>query len=154
MLVFLQKQMRNGRTDDIDFKVAALRVYLGLGGPGPLDRAFARKWMAAEWAVLYPGAPKPRLRADLDRHFAALLDQPVQPVALDATLIGDVRAQMQKTRWPRAPTPCCATAPAPPAAGLDGGGQGRGRRRTRLHPRVATPPLSAGIPGFYTRDGY
>ncbi len=32
VLVFLQKQMRNGRDDDFDFKISALKVYLGLGG--------------------------------------------------------------------------------------------------------------------------
>ena len=55
VLVFLQKQMRNGRDDDFDFKISALKVYLGLGGQAALDRDFTRKWMHAEWAVLYAG---------------------------------------------------------------------------------------------------
>ena len=154
VLVFLQKQMRNGRTDDTDFKVAALRVYLGLGGAGPLDRAFATKWMAAEWQVLYPGADAVAKRADLDRHFAALLDQPVQPVGLDATLISDVRSQIQKI--PLAARAYAVLRDGPAAAKLPSWtvADKVGAAGERAFTRVSHAPLSAGIPGFYTRDGY
>ncbi len=155
VLVFLQKQMRNGRDDDFDFKVSALKVYLGLGGQGPLDRAFARTWMQAEWSVLYPGDTNTGLRQDLDSHLAALLGQPtIQPVALDAALIGDVRAQVQKT--PLAARAYALLRDGPEAARLPTWTveDKAGAAVDRAFKRVSNAPLTAGIPGFYTRDGY
>ena len=154
VLVFLQNQMRNGREDDYDFKISALRVYLGLGGQAAMDRDFTRKWMHAEWAVLYPGDSNATRRADLDQHFAALLGQSNQPVALDAALIGDVRRQVQKV-------PLAARA----YALLRDGAEAQrlspwtvedkaGAVVDRAFIRVSNAPLTQGIPGFYTRDGY
>ena len=154
MLVLLQRQMRNGREDDFDYKVSALKVYLGLGGQGALDRDFTRSWMAAEWALLYPGADQAPLRHDLDTHLAALLAQPIQPIALDAALIGDVRRQVQKT-------PLAARAYALLRDGTQATALGSwtvedkaGAAVDRAFTRVSGAPLTAGIPGFYTRDGY
>ena len=154
VLVALQKQLRNDRADDLDFKVAALKVYLGLGGTGPLDKPFARKWMAAVWQSLYPDGNAAAKRADLDRHFAALLDNPIEPIALDAGLVAQVRATIQKI--PLAGRAYARLRDSAAAAKLPGwtvqdkiGAPGE-----RAFTRVSGAPLSAGIPGFYTRDGY
>ncbi len=154
VLVFLQKQMRNGREDDFDFKVSALKVYLGLGGQGPLDHDFTRRWMQAEWAVLYPGDEHAALRRDLDSHFAALLGQQVQPVALDASLITDIRRQVQKT--PLAARAYAMLRDGQEAARLPAWTveDKAGAAVERAFIRVSNAPLSDGIPGFYTRDGY
>ncbi len=154
MLVLLQKQMRNGREDDFDFKVSALKMYLGLGGQGPLDRDFARNWMRAEWSVLYPGAPNTKLRQDLDSHLAALLGQPIQPIGLDAALIGDVRRQVQKT--PLGARAYALLRDGPQAARLPAWTveDKAGAAVDRAFIRVSNAPLTDGIPGFYTRDGY
>ena len=153
VLVFLQNQMRR-HTGDTEFNLAALRVYLGLGGEGPLDRAFAAKWMSAEWQTLYPGADADAKRADLDRHFAALLAQPIQPVALDAGIIADVRAQIQKV--PLAARAYAILRDSPDAAKLTSWtvADKVGAAGERAFIRVSNAPLTAGIPGFYTRDGY
>ena len=154
VLVFLQTQMHNGREDDFDFKISALRVYLGLGGQASLDRTSTRQWMSAEWAVLYPGAAHDADRADLDRHFNALLGQTYQPIALDAALIKDIQRQVQKT-------PLAARAYAMLRDGQDAQRLAAwnvedraGALADRAFIRVSGAPLSQGIPGFYTRDGY
>ena len=153
VLVFLQKRLRGGTTDDA-FKVATLRVYLGLGGAGPIDKPFARKWMEAEWAALYPGPDQAKLRDDLNRHFAALIDTPLQQVALDADLIADTRKQIQ--RQPIAARAYgilqqSAQSKALPGWNvLDAGGAGVQVAFTRN----SSASLSDGIPGLYTRKGY
>ncbi len=154
VLVFLQQQMRNGKTDDQEFKVAALKLYLGLGGQGPLDKAFARTFMTAEWSAVYPDAGQAGLRADLNGHFATLLDQPLEPLVLDARLIGDVRQQIGKQ-------PLAARA----YAYLRGSKAAQdlpnwtvadiaGAVADRAFTRVSGKPLTEGIPGIYTRKGY
>ena len=154
VLVFLGQQMRQGRGDDFDFKVSALKVYLGLGGQGPLDRDFVRRWMQAEWAVAYPGDSNASLRADLDSHLAAMLGQSIQPVALDAGLIGDIRRQVQKT-------PLAARAYAMLRDGQEAAHlppwtveDNAGAAVERAFLRASGAPLTDGIPGFYTRAGY
>ena len=159
VLVFLQKQMGPRPNDtaqggDIDFKISVLKVYLGLGGQGALDRAFTRSWMAAEWAVLYPGEADAALRRDLDTHLTALLAQPLQPIALDAGLIAtvqkDVRKQPLAERAYGLLRDGAEAKRMPPWTVEDRGGAAVGRAFIR----VSNAPLSDGIPGFYTRDGY
>ena len=154
VLVFLGKQMRNGRADDFDFKISALKVYLGLGGQGPLDRDFTRKWMHAEWAVAYPGDGNVALRGDLDTHLAALLGRSIQPIALDAGLIGEVRRQVQKT--PLAARAYALLRDSQEAAHLPAWTveDTAGAAVDRAFIRVSNAPLTDGIPGFYTRAGY
>jgi type VI secretion system protein ImpL len=110
--------------------------------------------MQAEWAVLYPGEADAPLRHDLDTHLAALLAQPIQPIALDAALIGNVQKDVRRQ-------PLAARAYAllrdgkearrlPPWTVEDRGGAAV----DRAFIRVSNAPLSDGIPGLYTRDGY
>ena len=154
VLVFLQQRLRNGKTDDQDFKEAALKLYLSLGGQGPVDTGFARTFMSAAWASLYPDAGQAGLRADLDRHFAALLSEPVDTIALDASLIGDVRAQIGSQ--PLAARAYSYLRGIPEAQNLpswtvaDVGGA----VADRAFARPSGKPLTEGIPGLYTRKGY
>ena len=154
VLVFLQKQMRNGKSDDQDFKEAALKLYLSLGGQGPLDKGFARTFMSAAWSGLYPDAGQAGLRSDLDRHFASLLDDPLDPLVLDAALIGDVRHQIgAQPLAARAYQYLRGTKEAqdvPSWTVADVGGAVADRAFTR----PSGKPLTDGIPGLYTRKGY
>jgi type VI secretion system protein ImpL len=154
VLVVLQKDLRNGRTDDNAFKVGALKVYLGVGGAGPLDKPFARKWMTERWQVLYPNATDAGKRADLDRHFAALLDIPLDPIPLDADLVSQVRGQIRKV--PMAGRAYERLRSGSEAAQLPAWTVENvvGAPGERAFTRVSGKPLTAGISGFYTRDGY
>ena len=154
VLVFLQKQMRNGKTDDQDFKLAALKLYLELGGEGPLDKAFARTFMAAEWSAVYPDAGLAGLRGDLNQHFAALLDQPLESLALDARLITDVRQQIgHQPLAARAYTYLRGTKAAQDLPDWTVANIA-GAEADRAFTRVSGKSLNEGIPGIYTRKGY
>ncbi len=154
VLVLLQNRMRNGRDDDDDDKVGALRLYLSLGGAGPVDKPSARAWMASAWAQLYPDPDRAVLRRDLDQHFAALLDNPLQAVALDATLITAVRRQIQKAPLAaRAYNVLKASQKAKEAPSWsieDAAGAGADVAFRRVSPAR----LADGVPGLYTRKGY
>jgi type VI secretion system protein ImpL len=51
----LEAQMRGNFTQP-DFLYEATRVYLMLGGQGPLDRALVKEWMTFDWQATYAGA--------------------------------------------------------------------------------------------------
>ena len=51
----LEAQMRGNFTQP-DFLYEATRVYLMLGGQGPLDRALVKEWMTYDWQAAYAGA--------------------------------------------------------------------------------------------------
>ncbi len=153
VLVFLQNQIR-ARQNQPEFVVAAMRVYLGLGGQGPLDKAFARSWMSAEWKDRYPSHADDALRADLDTHFARLLTAPLANVALDGAVIGDARQELAKqppaARVYAALRDSDAAARLPAWTVLDK----VGAMADRVFVRQSGAPLSKGIPGFFTREGY
>ena len=62
-----------------------------LGSAGPLDRDLVKEWMSLDWQSQWPGPAAKRLRDSLERHLAALLDQPLEKVPLDGALIEDAR---------------------------------------------------------------
>ncbi len=154
VLVFLQKSMRNGNDRDDEFKFGAMKVYLGLGGAGPLDRDYARKWMSAEWAAQYPGPEQAALRQDLDRHFSALVGTEIEPVALDADLIKTVQRQIQRT--PLATRAYNVLRESQKARDVPGWNviDAAGAQTAVAFARNSAARLSDGIPGFYTRRGY
>src|SRR6201999_1150968 len=55
MIWRLEAQMRGNFTHP-DFLYEATRVYLMLGGQGPLDRALVKEWMTYDWKAAYAGA--------------------------------------------------------------------------------------------------
>ncbi|MDB5447369.1 MAG: hypothetical protein JWQ97_2686, partial [Phenylobacterium sp.] len=80
-----------------------LKVYLMLGGQGPLDPKAARAWIAADWeADSFPGADRAQVREELTQHLDALLADPqlgrVWPsrqAPLDGALIEAARGSVQ-----------------------------------------------------------
>lgn len=153
VLVDLQNRMRE-RRDDPEFQFEALKIYLSLGNQGPVDVPFTRKWMQSEWETLYPSPEQGVLRADLNRHFAALLGHPLPTIPLDATLIDGARKQVvQRPLAQRtyALIRDSAEAQKVPAWRLL---DKIGALGQRVFYRQSGKPLTEGIPGFYTRRGY
>ncbi|MDO9708752.1 type VI secretion system membrane subunit TssM [Paracraurococcus lichenis] len=149
----LEAQMRGGFNRP-DFLYEATRIYLMLGSAGPLDRDLVRQWMALDWAAGYPGATAASLRERLGVHLAALLDQPLPRLELDGALVEEARRAF--SRVPLAERvysrirPSAAAAALPPwrpadAAGLAG---------QRLFARGGDRPMTEGVPGFYTVEGF
>jgi type VI secretion system protein ImpL len=149
----LEAQMR-GNLGQPDFLYEASRIYLMLGGAGPLDRDLVREWMALDWRVAYPGAGFAALREAMARHLDALLAEPLPPVQLDGELVAQARATFGRVTLAQRVyariRPSAAAQRLPPwrpdeALGAAGAG---------LFVRASDRPLSEGIAGFYTVEGF
>ena len=138
-----------------------LKVYLMLGGLGPLNRGATMAWITHDWAdEQFPGADRASTRKDLEQHLAVLLDDqglssewPQRKAPLDGTAIASARNSLQTlSLGDRAYAVLRQKA-------LSGNGQ----------PWRANVPLSAGdaqafangsevlqleVPYLYTREGY
>ncbi|MFI4988885.1 MAG: type VI secretion system membrane subunit TssM, partial [Alphaproteobacteria bacterium] len=137
-----------------DYLYEALKVYLMLGRQGPLDIAFVKQWMVLQWANAYPAPGEQPMREALAQHLAALLATPLSEVPLDTGLI-------QQTRQILLQTPLAARAyglivHGPNAAkllewnALNAGGA----ETDRVFVRRSGKPLTEGIPGIYTVEGF
>ncbi|WP_114861805.1 type VI secretion system membrane subunit TssM [Azospirillum brasilense] len=149
----LEAQIRQNQ-QNTDFLYEALKVYLMLGGQGPLDAGFVRQWMALDWTALYPDPTGGPMRETLLAHLDALLSAPLTPVPLDPPLIDQARRQL--ARFPLAERAYAQLRQVPAARKLaewrivDVGGPAAGR----VFARRSGKRLSDGVPGLYTRDGF
>jgi type VI secretion system protein ImpL len=81
-----------------------LKVYLMLGGQGPLDRKSVGSWAETYWAnQAYPGADQANMRKQLAEHLTALLEDENMSAAwearrapLDGQLIASARTAVQQ----------------------------------------------------------
>ncbi len=149
----IEQQMRAG-IDKPDFLYEATRVYLMLGGAGPLDAGLVRDWTQLDWQRRFPGALNADLRQHLSTHLDALLAEPLPAVPLDGALVGTARASFSRVSlaervYSRArPDGVASGVPDwTPAMALGPAG-------TPLFTRPSGKQLTEGIPGFYTAAGF
>ena len=159
-LVWRLETQERARLGDPGFLYEATRVYLMLGGLGPLDRALVRDWEAGDWLERFPGVLNAPLREQLARHLDALLSEPLPPVTLDGALVSAARATFSRvpldervyTRIRAEAAP--ATIPDWTPAQALGPDQGPGLGAAPLFLRPSGKPLTEGVAGFYTADGF
>lgn len=80
-----------------------LKVYLMLGGQGPMDASSVKSWITADWSgQLLSGADRAPVRKELTEHLSALLEDPNLAAAwperkapLDGATIASARASLQ-----------------------------------------------------------
>ena len=149
----LETQLR-GNLNRPDFLYEATRVYLMLGNAGPLDASLVREWMKLDWQAAYPGLGYAPLREALLRHLDALLAEPLPQVQLDGELVTAVRGRIATVplaqRVYSRIRPSAAAQRLPewrPADALGPAG-------VALFVRASGKPLTDGIPGFFTVDGF
>jgi type VI secretion system protein ImpL len=149
----LEAQMR-GAFNQPDLLYEATRIYLMLGSAGPLDRDLVQTWMNLDWQGAYPGAPNQPLRENLQTHLTALLAAPLPQVALDGALVEE--AQRAFSRIPLAERVYSRIRPSAAATSLPAWtpGSAAGASGARLFVRASGKPLTEGIPGFYTVEGF
>jgi type VI secretion system protein ImpL len=153
LILRLETQMR-AALDQPDFLYQATRVYLMLGGQGPLDRDLVHAWMQLDWQRTYPGQENAAMRDDLLRHLDVLLAQPLPPITLDGGLVDQARATF--SRVPVAQRVYSRIAPSSAAQALP---QWRpsdalGAAGAELFVRASGRPLTDGISGLYTPEGF
>ena len=149
----LEAQLRGGMQKP-DFLYEATRVYLMLAGAGPLDQQLVREWMRLDWLGEYPGEEFAPLRDALLQHLEALLAEPLPQIAPDGELVEQARGvfagvPLAQRAYSRI-RPSAAAQRLPPWRPSDAlGPAGIG-----LFVRASGKPLSDGVPGFFTIDGF
>ena len=151
VLLRLEGQMRS-HLNDPNYLYQATRVYLMLGGAGPLDKDLVTAWETqVDWPAAYPD---PALRASLTQHLSALLAAPLPEVSLDGGLVSDAQATF--SRVPLADrvysrlkfsAEAQAVPDWTPAAAV-------GATGVASFVRHSGKPLTDPIPGFFTVDGF
>jgi type VI secretion system protein ImpL len=131
-----------------------LKVYLMLSSQGPLDKPMARHWMKANWDTIYRGEGNESGRTALQAHFDALIAMRLQPIPSDGELVKRARESLA-TLSPAERTYKLIKerAKADEIADwriVDHGGPAA----ARVFGRKSGRPLSEGIPGLYTYDGF
>lgn len=102
LLLRLEQYMAGNSADPMAL-YQPLKVYLMLGGQGPLDSATVKSWVEADWTnEQLPGADRAPVRKELGEHLAALLDDQGmasewagRKAPLDGTTIASARAALQ-----------------------------------------------------------
>jgi type VI secretion system protein ImpL len=153
LIVRLEGQMRS-HFEQPAFLYEATKIYLMLGSAGPLDRDLVKEWMSLDWQNQWPGPAAKPLRDSLERHLDALLAQPLEKVALDGTLVEDARRTFSRVTLAERVYSVIKGSQAarslPPWRPADAAGASG----VRVFIRRSGVPLTDGVPGFYTIDGF
>jgi type VI secretion system protein ImpL len=149
----LESQLR-GNLNRPDFLYEATRVYLMLGNAGPLDAQLVREWMKLDWERAYPGLGYAPLRESLLGHLDALLAQPLPQMQLDGELVATVRGRIAQV--PLAQRVYSRIRPSAAAQRLAEWrpSEALGPAGVPLFVRASGKPLTDGIPGFFTVEGF
>ncbi len=140
--------------DKPDFLYEALKVYLMLGQQGPLDKALIRHWAALDWAAEFPGPENDALRTALAGHLDALLAAPWPNVGLSAELVGRSRAVLNRLPLSERAYDLLKTGPQATSLPDWRVADKAGPAAARVFQRSSGKPLTAGIPGLFTHDGF
>ncbi len=154
LLFRLTEQLR-AQVTNTDYVYEALKVYLILGGLGPMNEDLVREWMAIDWDDALLGQGNAAIRQELMGHLDAMLEMaPLEPIGLDGPLIQS--AQQTLTRLPLAERGYALITTSREATGLP---MWRvidvaGPTASRALFRPSGAPLSDGVEGIYTYNGF
>jgi type VI secretion system protein ImpL len=153
LLMRLEEQMQ-ANLNNPDLLYEALKIYLMLGGQGPMNADLVKEWLAIDWSIAYPDASRDQLRADLTGHVDALLGGPLQPIALNGPLVDQVQALLLE--MPMAQRVYNGILQSPKAKALPEWRitEVAGPAATRVLVRSSGKPLTEGIEGIFTYKGF
>jgi type VI secretion system protein ImpL len=77
--------------DKPDFLYEGLKVYLILGGQGPLNAELVQYWIRNDLAATYQGDENDETRGEIAAHVEALLQRPLTRLPLNGDLVASVR---------------------------------------------------------------
>ena len=116
--------------------------------------SLVHEWMRLDWETAYPGVGYAPLRDSLLQHLDALLAEPLPQMQLDGALVAAARARIATVplaqRVYSRIRPSAAAQRLPPWRPSDV----LGAAGVTLFVRASGKPLTDGIPGFFTVDGF
>ncbi len=148
--------LRSASRSNLEFAYEALKAYLVLRTPQRFDADTLKAWIALDWEQNQGRQLSAEQRQQLEAHLDALLalGAPLQPPASDAALVGSVRDMLAqiptevrlygrlKRQRMGADIPDFSVVSA------------AGSTAAQVFERASGEPLTKGVPGLFTRDGY
>ena len=152
----LEERLRSASRDNLELAYEALKGYLMLYTPEHFDAESFKAWVALDWDANLAATLTAEQRAALAQHLEAAISRgaPRAPTPMDKTLVANVREMLIAypleyrifSRLKRARIG--ADLPEFTAAGAGG------PNAVRVFERASGQPLTRGISGLFTRDGY
>lgn len=153
LLLRLEEVMQNNLNEQ-DLLYDALKIYMVLGGRGPMNAAMVREWMHEDWELAYPGVQREGLREDLDGHLMALLAQPLSRIPLNGPLVDQVQQILRE--MPMAQRVYSGILSSQRVSDLPTWrvSEAGGPAVSRVFTRSSGRSLADGIEGIFTRKGF
>jgi type VI secretion system protein ImpL len=152
----LEERLRAANRDNLELAYEALKGYLMLYTPEHFDADAFKAWVALDWDANLASTLTVEQRAALVQHLDAAVSRgaPQALTPMDKTLVANVREMLIAypleyrifSRIKRSRTG--AEFPEFTAAGAGG------PNAVRVFERASRQPLTKGIPGLFTQDGY
>ncbi|MEO8859746.1 MAG: type VI secretion system membrane subunit TssM [Burkholderiaceae bacterium] len=151
----LEERLRASNKNNLEQAYEALKSYLMLYTPDKFDAEALKAWIAVDWDANYARSMTPEQRQALDAHLDALLalGAPDAVAPMDKTLVDNTRDML--TAYPleyriysRLKRQYKGDLPEFSVARVGG------PNAAQVFERASGEPLSKGISGFYTKDGY
>jgi len=152
----LEERLRSANRDNLENAYEGLKNYLMLYTPDKFDAESFKAYVTADWEATLERTLNPQQREALGAHLDAVLERGAPPPAapLDKNLVAGVRDMLVAfpleyrvfSRLKRAQVG--ADLPAFSVAGA------AGANALQVFERASGEPLTKGIPGLFTRDGY
>ncbi|RYF31918.1 MAG: type VI secretion system membrane subunit TssM, partial [Comamonadaceae bacterium] len=152
----LEDQLRTAQKDNLEYSYEALKSYLMLHQPEHFDAEALKAWITLDWArSLDRGIPEDQ-RKLLEDQLDVLIAQgpPRSPLKMDENLVRNVRAmlasyplearvfsRLKRQRLGKDIPPFSVATAAGPSGPL-------------VFERISGKPLTEGVPGMFTYDGY
>jgi len=151
----LEERLRAANNSNLENAYEALKSYLMLYTPDKFDAETLKAWIGTDWDNQY-ARMEPDARTELDRHLDALLSRGAPPplVAQDAQLVATMREMLvalpldQRVYSRIKRSSRGNDLPDFTVAG------NAGTKANLVYRRASGEPLTRGIPGLYTREGY
>lgn len=152
----IENQLRGMDGTNLEFAYETLKAYLMLNDPKHFDAEALKAWIAIDWERNLPRAVTADQRAALTEHLNNLFaDGPVaSPVVQDAALVARTRDMLLRYTLPN------RIYSRLKRQGVGSGfpdftiEQAAGPASTLVFTRKSGAPLTRGVPGLYTYDGY
>ena len=152
----LEERLRASNRDNLELAYEGLKAYLMLYTPDKFDPESFKAWVTVDWDATLERSLTTEQRAALASHLDAMLERgaPQPAVAMDKNLVASVRDMLiafpleyrvfsrlkRQQLGAEIPPFTVAGAAGPPAL--------------QVFERASGEPLTKGIPGLYTREGY
>ena len=152
----LEERLRAASRDNLEAAYLGLKTYMMLYTPDRFDNPTLKTWIALDWDAQFGATLAPEQRAALDQHLDALLADgaPRAGAPMDKALIASVREML--TGFALEQRIYSQLKRQLDAAGMPEFSVARaaGTNAATVFIRASREPLTRGIPGLYTRDGY